>query len=272
MSILPQFRFFFVIGLIILGMGSVSNMDVFGQMEQTSNNFDKAKSSSDEAISLIDSLKGSSLLDSVVEGMQNFSFPIANQSDNNDNDTETEISQTLDNALNYLGPNNTTSNITAVSPDKNNITISDNSNNLTNDGITSNNNGNNNIENMQSMMILPYPMTISSKDYIPLYSSMPLKILNGNILAKLPCNSTNPLLQIVGTSADNNVFPIQMNLVSNFSKLGSMCMYQSLIPNDLSNLLYSHTITNIYLYNPLNFSLEVPTTTSIFIGIHKLTE
>ena len=266
MSILPQFRFFFVIGLIILGLGSVSNLDVFGQMEQTSNNFDKAKSSSDEAISLIDSLKGSSLLDSVVEGMQNFSFPIANQSDNNDND---EISQTLDSALNYLGPNNTTLNITTVSPDRNNITISDNNNNLTNDdNITSNNN----IENMQSMMILPYPMTISSKDYIPLYSSMPLKILNGNILAKLPCNSTNPLLQIVGTSADNNVFPIQMNLVSNFSKLGSMCMYQSLIPNDLSNLLYSHTITNIYLYNPLDFSLEVPTTTSIFIGIHKLTE
>jgi hypothetical protein len=269
-SILPQFRFFFVIGLIILGLGSVSNMDVFGQMEQTSNNFDKAKSSSDEAISLIDSLKGSSLLDSVVEGMQNFSFPIANQSNNNDND---EISQTLNSALNYLGPNNTTLNITTVSPDKNNITISDNNNNLTNDdNITSNNNSNNNIENMQSMMILPYPMTIASKDYIPLYSSMPLKISNGNILAKLPCNSTNPLLQIVGTSADNNVFPIQMNLVSNFSKLGSMCMYQSLIPNDLSNLLYSHTITNIYLYNPLDFSLEVPTTTSIFIGIHTLTE
>ena len=269
MSILTQFRFFFIIGIIILSLGSVSNMDVFGQMEQTSNNFDKAKSSSDEAISLIDSLKGSSLLDSVVEGMQNFSFAIANQSDNNDN----EISQTLDSALNYLGPNNTALNITTVSPDKNNITISDNNNNLTSDdNITSNNNSNNNIENMQSMMILPYPMTISSKDYIPLYSSMPLKILNGNILAKLPCNSTNPLLQIVGTSADNNVFPIQMNLVSNFSKLGSMCMYQSIIPNDLSNLLYSHTITNIYLYNPLDFSIEVPTTTSIFVGIHKLTE
>ncbi|MDF0680566.1 MAG: hypothetical protein P0116_06330 [Candidatus Nitrosocosmicus sp.] len=271
MSILPQFRFFFVIGLIILGLGSVSNIDVFGQMEQTSNNFDKAKSSSDEAISLIDSLKGSSLLDSVVEGMQNFSFPIANQSDNNNNDNE--ISQTLDSALNYLGQNSTTLNITAVSPDKNNITTSYNSNNLTNDNnITGYSNSNKNIEGMQSMTILPYPMTISSKDYIPLYSSMPLKILNGNILAKLPCNSTNPLLQIVGTSADNNVFPIQMNLVSNFSKLGSMCMYQSLIPNDLSNLLYSHTITNIYLYNPLDFSLEVPTTTSIFIGIHKLTE
>jgi hypothetical protein len=247
-------------------------MHVFGQTEQPTDIFDEAKSSSDEAISLIDSLKGSSLLDSVVEGMQNFSFPIANQSDNNDNDDE--ISQTLDDASNYLEPNNTTTlNITTVSPDKNNITISYNNNNLTDDNnITSNNNSNNSIENMQSMMILPYPMTISSKDYIPLYSSMPYKIMNGNILAKLPCNSTNSLLQIVGTSADNNLFPIQMNLISNFSKLGSMCMYQSQIPNDLSNLLYSHTITNIYLYNPLDVSLEVPTTTSIFIGIHKLIE
>ncbi len=271
MSILPQFRFFFITGLIILSLGSVSNIDVFSQMEQTSNIFDKAKSSSDEAISLIDSLKGSSLLDSVVESMQNFSFPIANRSDNND--TDNVISQTLDNASNYLGPNNTTLNITTVSPDKDNITILYDNNNLSDeDNITSNNNSNNKLGNMQSIMILPYPMTISSKDYIPLYSSAPLKILNGNILAKLPCNSTHPLLQIVGTSADNNVFPIQMKMVSNFSKLGSMCMYQSLIPNDLSNLLYSHTITNIYLYNPLDLSLEVPTTTSISIGIHKLTE
>lgn len=271
MSILPQFRFFFVIGLIILSLGSVSNIDVFGQIEQTSNIFDKAKSSSDEAVSLIDSLKGSSLLDSVVESMQNFSFPIANRSDNNN--TDNVISQTLDSASNYLGPTNTTLNITTVSPDKDNITILYDNNNLTDDdNITSNNNSNNKLENMQSIMILPYPMTIPSKDHIPLYSSAPLKILNGNILAKLPCNSTGPLLQIVGTSADNNVFPIQMNMVSNFSKLGSMCMYKSLIPNDLSNLLYSHTITNIYLYNPLDLSLEVPTTTSISIGIHKLTE
>jgi hypothetical protein len=269
-SILPQFRFFFVIGLIILSLGSVSNIDVFGQIEQTSNIFDKAKSSSDEAVSLIDSLKGSSLLDSVVESMQNFSFPIANRSDNNN--TDNVISQTLDSASNYLGPNNTTLNITTVSPDKDNITILYDNNNLTDDNITSNNNSNNKLENMQSIMILPYPMTIPSKDHIPLYSSAPLKILNGNILAKLPCNSTGPLLQIVGTTADNNVFPIQMNMVSNFSKLGSMCMYKSLIPNDLSNLLYSHMITNIYLYNPLDLSLEVPTTTSISIGIHKLTE
>lgn len=246
-------------------------MDVFGQMEQTSNIFDKAKSSSDEAISLIDSLKGSSLLDSVVESMQNFSFPISNKSDNND--TDNVILQTLDSASSYLGPNSTTLNITTVSPDKDNITTSSDNNNLTSDNdITSINNSNNKLENMQSIMILPYPMTIASKDHIPLYSSVPLKILNGNILAKLPCNSTDPLLQIVGTSANNNVFPIQMNLLSNFSKLGSMCMYQSIIPNDLSNLLYSHTITNIYLYNPLDFSIEVPTTTSIFIGIHKLTE
>jgi hypothetical protein len=35
--------------------------------------------------------------------------------------------------------------------------------------------------------------------------------------------------------------------------------------------LYSHTLINIYLYNSLDIPVEVPTTTSVFIGIHKLT-
>lgn len=243
-------------------LGQAYSIDAFSQTNQSLDNFDKAKSSSDEAISLIDSLKGSSLLDSVVEDMKNFSFLTVNQTVNSEND----ISQSLDNDFNSIAPNNSAINITNISPDKNNMTISydklNNGNNITNS----------NVENMQSMMILPYPMTILSKDYIPLFSSLPLKILNGSIMTKLPCNSTNPLLQIIGASSDNNVFPIHLNLMSNFSSIGNMCMYQSVIPHDLSNLLYSHTLTSIYLYNPLDTPLQVPTTTAIFIGIHKLAE
>jgi hypothetical protein len=131
---------------------------------------------------------------------------------------------------------------------------------------------NRNFENMQSMLVLPYPMSIQSNDYVPMYSSLPLKILNGTILTKFPCDdSAKSLLQIVGSSVDNTVFPIDLNLVSNLSKPGSMCMYQSVIPDDLSSLLYSQTLTTIYLYNYLDIPIEVPTTTSIFIGIHKLT-
>ncbi len=53
-------------------------------------------------------------------------------------------------------------------------------------------------------------MSIQSKDYIPLYSSMPSKISNGTILTKLPCDKNNkPILQIVGSSADNNIFPFK---------------------------------------------------------------
>ncbi len=114
-------------------------------------------------------------------------------------------------------------------------------------------------------------MSVQSKDYIPLYSSMPSKISNGTILTKLPCDNNNkPILQIVGSSADNNIFPIHLNLIPNLSRSGSMCMYKSIFPDDLSNSLYSRTLTNLYLYNTLDIPMEVPTTTSIFIGIDKL--
>lgn len=251
-------RFFSIIGLSLVLLPIIS-VNIFGQLDQTSDNFDQAKSSSDEALSIIDSLKGSSLLDSVVEDMRNISYPTMNQTINDGNNA----SQPLDSTLSFLIPNNTT----IVTPLTNDTLIP--SINVTSKNSTTNENI---VDNVQPMIILPYPMTISSKDIIPLYSSMPLKIANGNILAKLPCNSTDPLLRIVGTSSDNNIFPIQLNILSNFSGTGSMCMYQSIIPDDLSNLLYSHTLTSIYLYNPLDFPLEVPTTTSIFIGIHKLIE
>jgi len=218
------------------------------------NNYDKAKSSSDEVLSLIDSLKGSSLINSVVGGMENFSLSGINPSNNtdagiglfNNSDPIIDIDQNV------------------TQSDLNNKTI-----------LMLNSNATpikNNMESAQSMLVLPYPMSIQSKDYVPLFSSMPLKISNGTILTKLPCDNNNkPILQIVGSSADNNFFLINLNLISNLSSTGSMCMYQSLIPDDLSNLLYSHTLTNIYLYNSLDIQFEVPTTTSIFIGIQKLT-
>jgi hypothetical protein len=230
----------------------------FGQMNGSENNLDRAKSSSDEVLSLIDSLKGSSLIDSVVGGMENFTLTGINQLNN----TEGEIGVSNDSA-DY------------------NPTIGIDQN-VTNNGVnnrttlmlktTSDIPVNSNLEDMQSLLVLPYPMSVQSKDYVPLYSSLPMKISNGTILTKLPCDgNTTPLLQIVGSSADSTVFPINLNLISNLSTPGSMCMYQSVIPNDLSNLLYSQTLTSIYLYNSLNIPIEVPTTTSIFIGIHKLT-
>lgn len=270
--------FFFILGLS-LSLAPTLSENILAQSEQASDNFDAARSSSDEALSLIDSLKGSGLLDSVVQDMQNISYPALNQTLNN----QSKSPGLLDNTLSFLLPNNNTSNnatessitlnSTNMNQNQNNSNIIDS--NINNNSNKSNINRNNftnsaNVQSIQSMIITPYPMTITSEDYVPLYSSMPLKIESGNILAKLPCNSTSPLVQIVGTSADNNIFPINLNLMSNFSKTGSMCMYQSIIPDDLSNLLYSHTLTNIYLYNPLDFPIDLPTTTSIFIGIHKI--
>jgi hypothetical protein len=276
-----KFGFFFIFGLSLF-LAPMLIENIFAQLEQPSDNYDAAKSSSDEALSLIDSLKGAGLLNSVVEDMQNISYPTLNQTSNNQSDG----AGTLDSLSFLLPPNNSSNNTSELSTtinstslnqnqtDSSNTIRSSSSSNANNSNIDNDKNGNTtsntNLQNMQSMIVTPYPMTISSGDYVPLYSSMPLKIESGNILAKLPCNSTSPLVQIVGTSADNNIFPINLNQIANFSKTGSMCIYQSIIPDDLSNLLYSHTLTNIYLYNPLDFPIDVPTTTSIFIGIHKL--
>jgi hypothetical protein len=279
-----KFGFFFTFGLSLC-LAPMLTENIFAQLEQPSDNYDAAKSSSDEALSLIDSLKGAGLLNSVVEDMQNISYPTLNQTLNN----QSGSAESIDNTLSFLLPSNNTFNntselssiINSTSLNQNQTTTSNSNSssgsrfgNTINSGINDSGNtitsSNTNFQNMQSIIVTPYPMTISSGDYVPLYSSMPLKIESGNILAKLPCNSTSPLVQIVGTSADNNIFPINLNQMANFSKTGSMCMYQSIIPDDLSNLLYSHTLTNIYLYNPLDFPIDVPTTTSIFIGIHKL--
>ncbi|MGN6561003.1 MAG: hypothetical protein ACTHJ2_10850 [Candidatus Nitrosocosmicus sp.] len=224
----------------------------FGQIGNSSTSFNKAKLSSDQAISLIDSMKGSSLLDSVISGMGNFSS--ANNASNN--------------TMKGLIDNSTKNGSLFVT---NNVTSPINHSKLLTFPSSGNDNIHSNDINIQPLLVLPYPMSIQSKDYIPLYSSMPSKISNGTILTKLPCdNNSKPILQIVGSSSDNNIFPLKLLLIPNLSKAGSMCMYKSVFPDDFSNALYSHTLTNIYLYNTMNTPLEVPTTTTIFIGIHKL--
>jgi hypothetical protein len=188
--------------------------------------------------------------------MGNFSMSGVNKS----NTTDTKITLYNDSAKN----NSLVVIDKGITKDKNNNKTSTMQN--TNNDVTKGNG-----EIVQPLLVLPYPMSIQSKDYIPLYSSMPSKISNGTILTKLPCDKNNkPILQIVGSSADNNIFPLNLDLISNLSKVGSMCMYKSVFPEDLSNPLYSHTLTNLYLYNTLDTVVQVPTTTSIFIGIHKL--
>lgn len=243
---------FILISLLIFNFVSYS----FGQNNTSYNNADRAKISSDQALSIIDSLKGSSLLDSVVGGMEKFSV----SGNKNPTNTDVKVGVLNDSAKNssliVIDRNVTPHDTHNVSP----MSINDHS--ISND-----------VKNIQSLLVLPHPMSIQSKDYIPLYSSMPLKISNGTILAKLPCDINNKsVLQIMGSSADNNIFPIHLNLIPILSHSGNMCMYKSIFPDDLSNSLYSRSLTNIYLYNTLNMTLEVPNTTSIFIGIDTLTK
>src|ERR671921_450731 len=183
----------------------------FGQNDESENTFDMAKLSSDEALSLIDSLKGSSLVNSVTGGIENFSLSAINQSNNNDvNDGSLNDSSSsrygyliggIDQNSSEVDSLNKTIPLPILESDSLNKTIP-----LVKVDDTP---AKSNTENMQSLLVLPYPMSIQSKDYVPLYSSMPIKISNGTILTKLPCDvSTKPLLQIVGSSVDNIIFSI----------------------------------------------------------------
>lgn len=230
---------------------------IFGQSVNSQDSFDKAKSSSDEALSIIDSLKGSSFLNSMMGEMQNFSISDLNNSKNSERDGQ------------KLFNNDTMPNV-QEKPSNNISSFKSNGRILNNFNDT--NISETQTTTMQSVHVLPYPMTILSGDYVPLFSSSPSKILSGNILTKLPCAADKPKLQIIGTSSDGNLLPITLHILNNFSLPGSgMCMYQSLIPDDLSNVLYSKSLTSFYLQNPSNFTIEIPSTTSIFIGIHKIT-
>ena len=134
--------------------------------DSTSDNIDKAKLSSDQAISLIDSLKGSSLLSSVTNEMGNFSLSGVNKS----NTTNAKIALSNDSAKND----------SLVVIDKN---VTANKNHSKTSTIPNINNDitKGNAETVQPLLVLPYPMSIQSKDYIPLYSSMPSKISNGTV-------------------------------------------------------------------------------------------
>lgn len=242
---------------VLFTLFNIQNIIIYGQSEN-SNSFDKAKSSSDEALSIIDSLKGSSFLNSMMGEMQNFSVPISNNSNSISNNEQKLF-------------NNYTMSTNMQDKNLNNTSLTKSDGSATNNLTETTNNLQSALTSMQSVHILPYPMSILAGDYVPLFSSSPSKIISGNILTKLPCTAEKPELQIIGTSSDGNVLPITLHTLNNFSLPGSgMCMYQSLIPDDLSNVLYSKTMTSIYLKNPSNFTIEVPSTTSIFIGIHKI--
>jgi hypothetical protein len=131
---------------------------------------------------------------------------------------------------------------------------------------------------------------IPPHDFIPVYNSMPYVIMNGQIYAKLPCDSNSkPSLQILAGQL-SRLKPAQLNLITALSQPGSMCMYDAnltsttnvtgKLPN-ADNIVTSGgvgsgvragnlTITYIELFNPTNYRIVLPSTASLSISVNQV--
>jgi hypothetical protein len=136
--------------------------------------------------------------------------------------------------------------------------------------------------------------TIPPKDFIPLFDDPPSNVVEGQVTAKLPCNSnsSSPLkifMAKIRVGQIPEVKPFQLQLISGLSKPGYTCVYHvnlhsiaatnttratneskgnntdTTITGAVNNL-----ITNIGLLNPTDSQVILPDTSSIAIGFNKI--
>jgi hypothetical protein len=138
---------------------------------------------------------------------------------------------------------------------------------------------------------------IPPKDFIPVYDAMPYKIMNGQVYAKLPCDSNSkPSLQILaGQLSELKV--AQLKLITAVSKPGYMCMYYANLTStnndtvvstnatsnvhNVDNIVTSGgvggglrkgnlTITYVELFNPTDYRVVLPSTASLSISVNQV--
>jgi hypothetical protein len=131
---------------------------------------------------------------------------------------------------------------------------------------------------------------IPPHDFIPVYYAMPYEILNGQVYAKLPCDSNSkPSLQILAGQL-SRLKPAQLKLITALSQPGYICMYNANLTSTINttgklpkvdNIVTSggvgpgvregnFTITYIELFNPTNYRVVLPSTASLSISVNQI--
>ena len=131
---------------------------------------------------------------------------------------------------------------------------------------------------------------IPPHDFIPVYYAMPYEILNGQVYAKLPCDSNSkPSLQILAGQL-SRLKPAQLKLITALSQPGYICMYDANLTSTINatgklskvdNIVTSggvgpgvregnFTITYIELFNPTNYRVVLPSTASLSISVNQI--
>jgi len=144
----------------------------------------------------------------------------------------------------------------------------------------------------QGTMLLSHQI-IPPKDFILIYDAARYKIVNGQILAKLPCdsNSKSPLQILIGRLSE--LKPAQLQLIVGLSRPGYTCMYyvhltsaktaaaitdaptgeakmRRIIKTGVGLSEDNLTITNIELLNPTSYSMILPNTASLAISVKQI--
>jgi hypothetical protein len=145
----------------------------------------------------------------------------------------------------------------------------------------------------QGTMLLSHQI-IPPKDFILIYDAMRYKIVNGQILAKLPCdsNSKSPLQILIGRLSE--LKPAQLQLIAGLSRPGYTCMYYVHLTSDnkTTGAITNHptgeakmrrmiktglglrednlTITSIELLNPTGYRMILPNTASLAISVNQM--
>lgn len=117
-----------------------------------------------------------------------------------------------------------------------------------------------------SQTILLAGKSLPSGSYIPLYDSYPYRISSGHIAAKLPCNDENEPSVNVVTGVSPELFPIDLEFITQLSSSGDMCLYHG----DISSS--SQSISDIAVQNNSPDDIEFPTTSSLVIHVDKISK
>ena len=188
----------------------------------------------------------------------------------------TNILQSFLNPKNLLG--------TAMDQIRNSTIRNDNSNNKT----SASGNAITFVRN-PGILVLSHQI-IPPHDFIPVYNAMPYEIMNGQVYAKLPCDSNSkPSLQILAGQL-SRLIPAQLKLITALSQPGYTCMYDANLTSTtnatgklpkVDNIVTSggvgpgvregnFTITYIELFNPTNYRVVLPSTASLSISVNQI--
>ncbi|MDQ6667536.1 MAG: hypothetical protein M3Y53_04820, partial [Thermoproteota archaeon] len=131
---------------------------------------------------------------------------------------------------------------------------------------------------------------IPPHDFIPVYVAMPYEIMNGQVFAKLPCDSNSkPSLQILAGQL-SRLKPAQLRPITALSQPGYICMYDANLTSTtnatgklpkVDNIVTSggvgpgvsegnFSITYIELFNPTGYRVVLPSTASLSISVNQI--